>query len=331
MGFLSDLGKAGGFGLAGLGLSKLGEQKETTINPLDAFTSGQKKSLSSLESLANTGSGAGINLGEAFTGPLGAFEQTGGELEALSGLRGLISGGDITKARDTFTNLADTRFDPSDPSSGFAEFSRALARSGKASEDVLNRESAITGSRFGTGIQGRKVDLAERLQDIRGSKLAELFQSSRQQQLAGAQGLQGIAGQQAGLFQQLANQSAVERLLKDQEAKAGLNEFSRQRGETLGRIGLLKDNIQTPLGSYTVKQPSLLSKLAPTIGQAAGTAAGAYFGGPAGAAAGGSVGKGFGSLFGGGNVEGTGVGGTRLFGKSQSDILGFNTQQFRSA
>jgi hypothetical protein len=300
------------------------KSKSTTYDPMSAYTPQQREAIQALMSLASTGSGGGITLGTPYGGSLGFYDQMPGEMQALSGLQGLLGGQEITGARDTFSRMAENRFDPSDPTSGYAAFSRALAKSGAESADVLNREAAMTGSRFGTGIQRAKSDLSEDLANQRGMFLAQLYNQGENRALAGAQGLTGLVGQQQSLFGQLASQAAVERLLKDQQAKEQYNEFGRQRNEQLARLDLMKDQWQQPMGAITTKTKSGFSQLAGTIMNSAGQALGAGIGG--------WMTGGIGNLFSGlsqGNVPGTGLFGTRLGGQTQSQILGFNTAQYR--
>lgn len=268
--------------------------KQTKVG--DISTPQQKASQALLQQLAMSGSGGGINLGEAYTGSLGDYNLTEGTKQANANLASLFNGQDITKARETYTNLADTKFDPSDPSTGYAAFQRALAKSGKEAGDVINREAAVTGSRFGTQIQGTKQDLAENLANQSAIKLAELYQNSRYSQLAGAQGLQGIASDQASLATQIAQQEDYVRQLKNQEAQAKYSEYQRQRWETLSRINLLQTeaNRNPLLGITQYGETSPWSELVNSVLGDVGTAVG------------GAISGGIGSLFGGGTVAGTG-------------------------
>lgn len=211
----------------------------------DLRTPEQKAAIKFLSELGQTGSSGGLTLGEAFGGPLGHFTAADPEKFGLARLMQFATGGqnqDLAKARETFGSLADTAFDPSDPKSGFGAFSRQLARAQKESADVLDREAAITGSRFGTGIQRQKRELAERGADTRASELARLFQNTMSQRLAGAQGLAQLAGQESDLQQrELSNLfgfGSLERELSDLKARRGLQEFQRQRGEKLKRIDI---------------------------------------------------------------------------------------------
>ena len=335
---IPGLGTIAGGVIGGLGGLFMGGDKDD-IKLEDLRTPEQKQAAAALQQLGMTGQFGNINLGEAFGGSLGDFQSTGIEQGGLQGLAGLLRqgpSGDVTKARETFGNLADTTFDPSDPTSGFAEFSRQLARSGRESEDILNREAAITGSRFGTGIQRRKVDLGERLQDIRGGRLVDIFQRSRQQQLAGAQGLQSLEQQEQGrrerAIEGALQMGGLERNLSNQQAQAELDEFKRQRGETLSRVGLLSQEasrnpylgISSIPGGQTSFQ-ELTSSVLGSIGQGLGSELGSslFSGGSGGIGSSGGISS--------GNVPGTGLFGSKFGGKTQSEILGFNTQAFRSA
>ena len=264
--FVPGIGTALGAGIGGLiglfgGSSK---KKESTFDPMSMYTDEQKKSVEALQKLASTGTGAGITLGDLYSGSLGDYTQSSGEQQALSYLQNLMSGDALTTAQKTLTDLATTTFNPDDPSSGYAAFSRALAKSGQESSDVLNREAAITGSRFGTGIQKQKADLAENLALQRGQFLANLYQQDQSKKLAGAQGLQSLVGTQANLAQQVQQQAAIQRQLNTAKAQAEYDEFKRSRNEQLSRIGLMQDQMQNPLAPVTTTSPSLFQQLLPS-------------------------------------------------------------------
>lgn len=324
--------------------------KKTTYDPMSAFTPQQRQSIEALMSLASTGSGGGITLGQQYGGDLGYYNQTQGELDALKGLQGLVSGGDISGARDVYTRMANNKFNPDDPSSGYAAFSRALAKAGGESQDAINREAARTGGVFGSGRGRDTASLQADLANQRGAFLANLFNQGENRALQGASGLQSLVGQQQDLFQNLASQAAIERILKDQQAKDQYSEFQRTRGEELSRLGLMQEQWMNPMGSITMKSPSTFSKIAAPLGSVLGF----MVGGPSGAAIGGSLGSIAGggsqqqgnagmdlgflsnlfSSFGGigsGNVNGTGLLGGKLGGSTQSQILGMDTRRFRSA
>jgi hypothetical protein len=272
---IGNVASAGGV-LSGL----FGKKKKTTVG--DIRTPEQKAAQAFLQQLAMGGSAGGINLGEAYGGSLGNYDMTSGEQNAQSQLAGLFGGQDMTNARNTFTDLANTKFDPSDPKSGYAAYSRALAKEQQGANDVINREGAITGSRFGTGILNTKQDMAENFQNQRAMKLAELFQNSRSQQLAGAQGLQGLVGTQANLANQQAAMAGLERELKNQQAQVQYSEFQRQRGETLSRIDLMnKEASRNPylgIPSITTTEQSPWSSLTNSVLGGFGTQLGTSMG-----------------------------------------------------
>jgi len=274
--------------------------KSSTFDPMSMYTPQQQASVNALASLASTGSGGGITLGQQYGGDLGYYQQTPGELQALQGLQGLVGGGDITGARDVYSRMASNKFNPDDPSSGYAAYSRALAKAGAESADVLNREAAMTGSRFGTGIQNQKADLASDLANQRGMFLADLYNQSESRALQGASGLQNLVDTQQNLYRQLSQQAEIERLLKDKQAKDQYLEFDRARNEEMKRLDLMNQQWQNPMGKITTQSPSLFSQLAAPLGAAAGFA----IGGPAGAAIGGQLGGAVGGMTTGMNPNG---------------------------
>jgi len=260
--------------------------KKTTTNPMNLYTPEQRASIQALMSLASTGSGGGINLGQAYGGDLGYYQQAPGELQALGGLQGLVGGEDITGARAVYERMAGNTFNPDDPSSGYAAFSRALAKAGAESQDALNRQAALTGGMFGSGRGRDTASLQADLANQRGQYLAQLFNQGEQRALQGATGLQSLVGTQQNLFTQLASQAAIERLLKDQQAKDQYTDFARTQQENMTRIGLMSSQWQNPMAPITTKSPSTFSKVAAPIGGAIGF----MVGGPAGAMVGSQLG-----------------------------------------
>lgn len=236
---LMDFGGGLSNTLSAFGLGNLFGGKEGEDELEDARTPEQKAAAAALQQLAMSGSFDGINLGELYGGQLGSYD-TSGQQAAYDQLMSLYSGQDISTARDVYTKLSDTTFNPDDPSSGYAAFSRQLARAGQESSDVLNREAAMTGSRFGTGIQKQKADLAAQMQDQRGSYLAQLYNQQQNRALQAAGGLQGLAGVQSNIAQQASLQAGMINEIKDQQAKDMYNDYKRARAEDLSRISLLQ-------------------------------------------------------------------------------------------
>jgi hypothetical protein len=310
--------------------------KKTTYDPMSAYTPEQRASIQALMSLASTGSGGGINLGEAYGGALGSYDSSGMQT-AYDQLMSLYGGSELSTASDTYTRMANNKFNPDDPSSGYASFSRALAKAGDVSSSALDRESAITGNRFGTSIGRDKASLGADMQNQRGMFLADLFNQGENRALQGAAGLQSLTGLKGNLAEAGSQQAGLINAMKDAQAKDALDEYKRQREETLSRIGLMQDQWATPMGSITTKSPSMFSSIASPLFGAIGTAIGGPVGGGIGSAVGSLFGGGsstsgggstggfnlsslFSGLFGGGTVGNTGM--------TQSQILGTNTRRW---
>jgi len=235
--------------------------KTTTYDPYSQYSPEQLTAVKALESLANTGSGGGITLGQQYPGATGDYQMTQGSQDALSNLQGLYGNASSTAVTDFYTNLLGQKFNPSDPSTGYADFSRALAKAGQESSDVLNREAAITGSRFGTGIQKQKASLSGDLANQRGMFLADLYKDTTSKQLQGASGLQNQQANQANLLSSIFNMSDVQRQLKDQELKDKLNAWTTARGEQLSRIGMMESLRANPMGNIETTTPSYMAQL----------------------------------------------------------------------
>jgi len=251
--------------------------KTSTYDPMSAYTPEQRKSIEALMSLASTGTGGGITLGQQYGGALGSYEQGAQGLAGGSALEQLMSGvndpnSDMGRARGIYSDFADLgKFNPDDPKWGYAAFNKALAKSGEESASAIERESAIQGNRFGTAILGEKADLAENLNLQRQMRLSEIFQGSQQFAALGAQGLTGLANQVADIAGLNIKYDDYQRQLKDQRAKEALDEYKRARGEELARIDLMNQQWQSPMGTITKKGPSTFAKLLGTVSPVMGT------------------------------------------------------------
>ena len=245
--------------------------KSKQFNPMEQFTPEQRAAVDQYMQLASTGSGGGITLGEMFGGSLGNFQQSDTSSQALQDLIGISGGKGLQQAEDTFSGLASMKFDTDDPSSGFADFQRALQKSTGRSIDTANREAAKSGGFFGSGRQGDIGDIMENQDIQQGQFLSSLFQNTLNQRIAGAQGLQGVAGQRAGLQQSIFQLGDFQRQLDTEKAKSELQEFTRGRNEELSRIGMMENIYQNPLGSFKVKEPGLIGELLGAVGTYIGT------------------------------------------------------------
>jgi len=233
--------------------------KKTTFDPMSQYTPQQRQSIEALMSLAATGSGGGITLGESYGGSLGSYDLTDQTKGGLASLQSLLGGAydpnsDMGQARSTYQNLANNSiFDLESDQSGYKAYSKALAKAGLESADVLNREAAMSGNRFSTSMGRDKAELAENLQNQRAMQIANLYQASQQMAALGAQGLTGLANQIADIAGLNINYDEYQRGLKDRIAEDQYADFARQQRENYMRLGLMNDQWQNPMGKITYK------------------------------------------------------------------------------
>lgn len=277
--------------------------KEKTYSQEEMLTPEQKQAQQLLLSLSQGGNIAGLNLGDQYTGSLGNYSMTPTEESAVNRIYDLLNSGTpsaLTKAEDTLTRLSDTTFDPSDPSSGYAAYQRQVARATNDANDVLNREAAITGNRFGDRILNSKSDLAAQQSDMLASKLAELYNTAQDRALAGAQGLTNLAGvndaMQINRINTAANVGSLQRTLDTAKAQAQYEEWQRARNERLGTSidamnSLWNKNVQYGMKNLTTKEATPFGQLLNAGLTIGGTALGGMVEGPMGAAIGGSLGS----------------------------------------
>lgn len=258
--------------------------KTSTYDPMSAYTPEQRKSIEALMSLASTGTGGGITLGESYGGDLGYYQQGAQGLAGGQTLQDLLSGAydpnsDMGKARGIYEGFSDLgQFNPDDPRWGYAAFNKALEKAGAESASALEREAAIGGRRFGTAILGEKADLAENMNLQRQQRLSEMFMGAQQFSALGAQGFTGLANQVAQIAGLNINYDDYQRQLKDTKARDALNEFKRTRAEELSRLGLMQEQWQNPMGTITTKSPTMLGKLASSVLGGVAGSVGAYMG-----------------------------------------------------
>jgi hypothetical protein len=243
--------------------------KKSTYDPFSAFTPEQRKSIEALMSLASTGTGGGITLGQSYNGALGSYD-TSGQQTAYDQLMSLYGGSELGTASDVYTRMANNKFNPDDPSSGYAAYSKALAKAGDVSSSALDREAAITGNRFGTSIGRDKASLSADMQNQRGMFLADLYNQGENRALQGAAGLQSVVNTKGNLAEAGSTQAQLINAVKDAQAKDALDEYKRTRAEELSRIGLMQEQWQNPMGSVTSKAPStfmsMLGEVIPVVG-----------------------------------------------------------------
>lgn len=255
------------------------KSKTTTLEPM--LTDEQKQAMSLLTQFGSTGQLGDFQSGQqydfsGFDTGLNASELAGGELLATS--LGSGTPESLTTAQKTLTDIANRQFNPDDPSNEFAAFNRQLTKQTKSADDVLNREAAITGGRFGTGIQKQKQELSSNQSDIASSKLAELYSQLQNNKISAASGLTGIAGMQEsidqGRIQAAYTYGQQQREVQNQKAQMAYDDWQRSRAERMSSISglesVMNKNVEYGLKSYTKKSPStfmaMAGEVSPLIG-----------------------------------------------------------------
>ena len=250
-------------GIAG-GLLGGGKKKSVTLDPYAGMTPEQKQAMGLLQGYGATGkigdfqAGQGADL-SGFDFSLSNMERTGGTtLEQL-----MASGTGLDPARQAYEGILGQTFNPDDPSNEFAAFNRQLSRQTKTAGDELNRDAAITGNRFGTGIQRQKADLGAQVADVQASKLSELYSQLQNRKLQAAQGLTGLSATEQAMNQdkiQAAYQyGAKERELQNQKAQIAYDDWTRSRDERMSSInamGTVLSKGTTPVWGGTTQQYS---------------------------------------------------------------------------
>ncbi|RLC88226.1 MAG: hypothetical protein DRJ03_03515 [Chloroflexi bacterium] len=267
--------------------------ESTTVTQVPMITDEQQEAMKLLLDFGKTGkTPSGYVAGEDFDTSGFDFGKTGIESEATNRLLRLLTGGSpegIGTARDALTRLATSGMDFDDPDSEFGAFKRRLAREVGEASDVIDREAAITGDRFGTRIIGEKGDLAARQGDLISEKLGALFRDTQDRTLQAALGLGGLESTADAIEQSRLSlgfeAGGLDRTLKNAKAQLNFDEFMRKRKEKLASLSGLETvfnrNIPFGIKSSTYTPQSTFSKLLNFGLQAGGTALGAMVGGPA--------------------------------------------------
>ena len=240
--------------------------KNKTINLEPMLTDEQKQAQTQL-----------MNLGQLYDLSGFDFNMTPTELTGNNILSQYLSSGtpQLDTASSVLTDMANTQFNPDDPSSGFAAYKRQVARATKDADDVLNREAAITGSRYGTSIGQNKADLAAQQSDMLASKLAELYNTSQDRALSAAGGLLDVQNLENSLTQNKLmaayQYGSLQRDLTNQKAQLAYEDWQRAENERVsGLNSVWGRNVDYGMKSYTQKSPStfmsMVGEVIPAIG-----------------------------------------------------------------
>jgi hypothetical protein len=303
-------GLAGGF-MGGSNKSK----KSVQLDPYAGMTPEQRQAMALLQQFGSTGQLGDFQAGQGydfsgFNYGLNPTEITGGNLLDSNLAAGPATG--ITDAQNALTGMVNAKFDPTDPSNGFAAFQRQLARSTKQSSDAMAQNAAITGNRFGTQIGKDYVNLAAQQSDQTASKLADLWQQTQANKLSAASGLNSLATSQEAINQNKIQQAFAigqqQQAIQNQKAQASYDDWQRARNERLSSInslGTVLSRGTTPVlntgmdgpNSYTydVTKPTAFQSLLDSFSGSSGGAGGSSIM---------SMLQSFGGMFGGGGLSG---------------------------
>lgn len=253
-------------GVAG-GLFGGSKKKSVTLDPYAGMTPEQKTAMANL-----------MNLGDLYNLSGFDFNMTPTEMTGNNMLSQYLESGtpQLDTASSVLTDMANTKFNPDDPSSGFAAYQRQVARATKDSSDALDREAAITGSRFGTAIGKNKADLGAQQSDILATKLAELYKTSQDRKLSAANSLVGVQGAQDTITQRKLQDAydygSFQRDLTNQKAQLSYEEWKRANQEKIsGWNNVLSKGTTPGLMTYDYEQPTQIQSMLNSFNKSSGS------------------------------------------------------------
>lgn len=266
----------------GLFSDLFGSNKNTT-SLVPMLTDQQEKAQNLLLDYAQTGRlPSGYQAGEAYNLSNFDFSPSSQERAGTTLLNRFIdptrTREGIDTARTALTKLANVEFNPDDPSSGYAAYSRQVRKAVNDADNILNREAAITGSGYGSRIIWEKADLAAQQSDMLATKLADLYTQGQNRAIQAAQGLTNLESIDQGLEANALNAAfdygTRMRDLKNQQAQLEYQDKQRQRDEQLqtitGAQNLYNKNVDFGLKSITKERPStflsMLGEFSPVVG-----------------------------------------------------------------
>jgi len=211
-----------------------------------------------LQQFSTTGKyGDLFKAGDPYQGELGNYDMSaleqGAQAKALTALQGGLPSS-FGLAQGELQNLFSGQYDPYNETGVFAGFKKGVEKEAQTQADALNRRLSITGDLYATEGAQQQGLLAQNTQDTLASKLAELYDTYSTKRFQGI----GLAAD-LGIAEENINQNriqtameagALERQLKDQQAKDKLTEFTRSRSEFQATLdaaqALLNQRIDSP-------------------------------------------------------------------------------------
>lgn len=223
-----------GAGILG-SLNKKG--KSVAEQQMEAMNNLKLQNMEALSNYSKTGQLGQYQAGEPYTGDLGSFDPTQLENMGLEQLTQLMGSGmpeTYTKGLNPLLDFMNTGYDAAN-SDLYKGFRTGAMREQQTGMDDLKRNLAVTGDLYSTNTGREAGLLGERTQQNLQNKLAELTDTNVARKLGIAKDVTQLGMQEEDLKQQRIQQAmtlgSLQRVLKDQEAKAKYAEFNRTRAE----------------------------------------------------------------------------------------------------
>ena len=180
-----------------------------------------------------------------YSGELGSYEMTDAERAGQSNLMKLLASGNpemFNLGKEEIKKVFQGgTYDPYAQGSLYAPYKKQVKKEARESEDIINRQSAMTGGLYSTAAMGRKGELAEDVSDKLSARLAELYDTNvqRRQAMIPTALNAGINEEEMAKdrIKMASTYGSLERILKDQQLKDKYNSWIAERGRTLSALG----------------------------------------------------------------------------------------------
>ncbi len=250
--------------------SATSKSKKSTVSQESMLTDEQKNALTQLLSSA----------GQQYSGALGSYSMTPTEQAGMGSLNTLLASSIPKMSQLGQTEieklLTSGAYDPYAKGGQYQGLKTNILREAKDVEGVLNRQGAITGGLYSSGIAKEKGLLAERTHQTLANTLADLYQNYTNQKLTGAQTAQNMGVQNEQVEQSRISQAmqygSLQRTLEDAQAKAQYSNWLTARGEKLNALtNVMNMNANYGVKSYTATSENPWTSLLNTALTGVGT------------------------------------------------------------
>ena len=204
------------------------------------------KAMAMLSHFADTGQWGSFQAGQGYGGAMGEYQLDPLEQQGTNSIANMLKGGDreITQlgVKEITDLLKTDKYDPYEKGGVYSGMKRNILREQSAQQDKLAQLNALTGSTRSTGYEKESGLLAERTSGQLSDTLAQLYSQFGARKLAGAETAVAFGSELQRAEMERANEAraagAVERILKDQQAKAQYSDWLRGRREQQSQIDI---------------------------------------------------------------------------------------------